>query len=208
MLIHNHNQRTPEWYQAREGKITASKILNILGKDGLQKTKDAIDNLAMKLAIESVHGMIEDTYVTHDMQRGIDLEPFAFQKLKDSLAIDFVILETVGFIEHNEHIGASPDGYIKSQKTVEIKCPNAENFFKLVISDKIDPKHIAQMQHQMFCAGVDEAIYYAYCIHNGNEFAYKREIERDNDTTELIKSRCEDVIDLKLKYIQKLKQTT
>jgi putative phage-type endonuclease len=206
MLIHKFDQRTPEWFQVREGKITASPILSILGKDTLQKTKDAIDNLAMKLAIETVHGMIEDSYVSHDMQRGIDLEPFAFDKLKESLEVDFINLETVGFIEYNEHIGASPDGYIKRKKTVEIKCPNAENFFKLVICDKIDPKHIAQMQHQMFCAGVDGAIYYAYCIHNNQEFFYRKEIERSEDTTLLIKSRCEDVIGLKLKYIDKLKQ--
>ena len=93
MLVYNNfEQRSPEWYQIREGKITASPILNILGKESLETTKNAIENLAMVLAIESVYGMVESDYVSFDMQRGIDLEPFAFNRLESILNESYIDL--------------------------------------------------------------------------------------------------------------------
>ena len=206
MLVYNNfEQRSPEWYKIREGKITASPIHNILGKESLQSTKDAIENLAMQLAIESVHGMVEDNFVSFDMQRGIDLEPFAFNKLSEILLESFVELEKVSFIEYNEHIGASPDGYVINQAIVEIKCPTVNNLFKLKLTDRIDPKYISQMQHQMFCANVEKGYFFSFAIHRGREHYYLREIERDEATIDLIKLRSNIVIEKKLNYINKLK---
>jgi len=88
--IYDFDQRSPEWYKIREGKVTGTSVVNILGKADVQKTKDAIDNLAMKLAIEVVFGMIESDYVDFDMQRGIDLEPSAIGLLADILSEDFI----------------------------------------------------------------------------------------------------------------------
>ena len=206
MLVYNNfEQRSPEWYKIREGKITASPILNILGKDTLQTTKDAIENLAMVLAIESVHGMIENDYVSFDMQRGIDLEPFAFNRLESILNESFISLEKVAFIEYSEHIGASPDGYVIGKAIAEIKCPTAENLFKLQLTDKISPKYIAQMQHQMLCSETEKGYFFSFAIHKGREHYYLKEIERDEDTINLIKKRSEIVIEKKLNYIEKLK---
>lgn len=127
-IIHNVEQRSPEWYMLREGKITASTITNILGKESLVTTQKAIKNISMKLAIEAVHGMIENDYVSFDMQRGIDQEPSAFNLLSDILAKDFIQLNKVGFVTYSEHIGCSPDGIASNNSNAEIKCPNAENF--------------------------------------------------------------------------------
>ena len=206
MLVYNFEQRTPEWYKVREGKITASNILSILGKESLAKTQQAIDNMAMELAIESVHGMIEDTCTSFDMQRGIDLEQFAYEHLSEQLQLDFLELTKVGFIEHSEHIGSSPDGYIKGVLVAEIKAPTAKNFFKLTLTNEVDEKHIAQMQHQMFCAEVDKAIYYPFCIHNSRPFSYRKDFNRDEAMIKLIKERCDIVTEKKLQYIETLKK--
>lgn len=206
--IYSFEQRSPEWYQIREGKITASPILNILGTITHATTKKAIDNLAMKLAIESVYGMIESDFVSFDMQRGIDLEPSAFRFASDLLGAKFIDCSEIGFAMYNEHIGASPDGLCSDNSVLELKCPNIENFFKLQIKEEIDQKHYAQMQHQMLCTNTDKAYYMAYCCHKGQEFHYMETVPRDEEMIEIIKERCEMVIELKLSYIDKLKNAT
>lgn len=205
--IYTYQQRTPEWYQVRQGKITASDINNILGKETLATTKNAIDNLAQSLAIESIHGILEDTFVSFDMQRGIDMEPSAYAKLEQYLGEQFIECHQIGFAELNEHIGASPDALCGDNKVGEIKCPNPKNYFKYVIDGVINPKHYAQMQHQMLCTGTDGAYYLNYCVHNANEYITLRVVERDNEMISLIQSRCEAVIELKLKYIDLLTAT-
>lgn len=160
----------------------------------------------MKLAIESVYGMIEEDYINFDMQRGIDLEPSALNRISDILGEEFIFVSKVGFIEYNEHIGSSPDGVCSNKRLVEIKCPKIETFMKLVITDEIDEKHITQMQHQMMCSGMDAVYYMAYCVHQGNEMEYIRVIERDEDYITAMNDRCETIIYLKMQYIEKLKQ--
>lgn len=202
--IYTYEQRSPEWYQVREGKITASPISNILGSLGHAKTKEAIENLAMKLAIESVHGMIEDNYVNFDMQRGIDNEPSAFSKLEDYLAGEFISINKIGFVEYSAHIGASPDGICDNNFNVEIKCPTPENYFKHILRGNIPPKYYAQMQHQMLCSNTDATYFVNYCVHRAKEYAKIEVVNRDNKMIDLILERCELVIKSKLEYIEKL----
>lgn len=140
MQVYNFEQRSPEWYKIREGKLTASKITNVLGSLSTAKCASAIDNKAMVMAIESVHGMIETDYINFDMQRGIDQEPSAHALLSEILFKEFLTLKKAGFVEVNEHIGCSPDGIIEGLNVpTEIKCPDTENFFKLVLSQKSNP---------------------------------------------------------------------
>jgi len=204
--IYDFDQRSPEWYKIREGKVTGTSVVNILGKADVQKTKDAIDNLAMKLAIEAVFGMIESDYVDFDMQRGIDLEPSAIGLLADILSEDFIDVSKVGFIEHNQHIGCSPDGITSNNCIAEAKCPKAEIFFKRCITKIIDPNYYKQIQHEIFCADAVGAYYMNYCVHMGREYHYLQFVERDETLISLIKTRCEDVIASKLKYIPLLQE--
>lgn len=206
--IYTYEQRSPEWYKVREGKITASPISNILGSISNAKTKDAIQNLAMKLAIESVHGMIEDNYINYDMQRGIDNEPSAFSILEDNLGREFVNVNKIGFVELSEHIGASPDGIADNNRNVEIKCPSPENYFKYILRGVIPDKYYAQMQHQMMCSNTEATYFVNYCIHRAKEYANIEVVQRDDVMIELIKSRCEMVIEEKLKYIDILTSFT
>jgi putative phage-type endonuclease len=202
--IHHDSQRTPEWHQLREGKITASSIVDILGKETLATTKNAIENLAQLLAIETIYGQVEDTFVNYDMQRGIDNEPLAFDKLKQYLAEQFIDCEQIGFAELNEHIGASPDALCSNNMVGEIKCPNPKNYFKYVLKNEIPAKHYAQMQHQMLCTNSTGCYYVNYCVHYGKEYVSIQIVNRDEDMIRLIEERCEMVIKAKMQYIEKL----
>lgn len=199
--IYTYEQRSPEWYKVREAKITASDITSILGPIGNAKTQQAIDNKALELAIEAVHGMVEDNYINFDMQRGIDNEPSAFECLKEHLALNFIDLSKIGFVELNEHIGASPDGLASNNHNAEIKCPSPKNYFKFIAKGEISQKYFDQMQHQMLCTNTDGTYFVNYCVHMAKEYVDIRIVPRDEKRIELIKQRCELVIEKKLQYI-------
>lgn len=206
--LHYIEQRSPEWYKIREGKITGTKVTSILGPIGNKKTLQAIDNLSMQLAIESVHGMIESDYISFDMQRGIDNEPSAVDVLRTELGKDFIDVTLVGFAEYSEHIGASPDAVCSNNRSAQVKCPNTEKYFKLVLSSEIDPTHYSQIQHEILCTDSDGAYYLNYAVHKGIEYADIKFIQRDESLIKTILERCALVIEKKMKYIDKLKSTS
>lgn len=200
-------QRSVEWYKERLGRFTASEIIRLLGKLTTQKGQESFDSYCMEKASESVFGMIEDDYVSFDMQRGIDLEPLAFEKFKEIMSEDFIEVKKSDFICYGNHAGASPDGKVNSKDTLEIKCPTPANFFKLAITKKLPEKHYAQMQVQMLCLDSTKGYYFNYCTHLGNEYHFTVIVERDEILIDLIKERIEMAIEKKLEYIECLKST-
>lgn len=199
-------QRTKDWYKVRSGRFTASNIDRLLGKEGLKRTKDSIDNFAFEKAVESLYGREEDTYISEDMQRGINQEPLAFKLFKDLKSYDFLDVEEVGFYKYGEHAGASPDGYVSNNSNLEIKCPRRNKFFKIVANGKseIDSKYFSQMQMQMLCTNTEKSYFLNYYLENNIQYWHEIIVERDEKTIDLIKKRIEIATEIKLDYIDKI----
>lgn len=140
-------QRTPEWFAARRGRITASKIPDII-----RDPDDAmIDHVRDKLNLSPRFTGNEAT------KYGERMEPKARQWLEQHFGKP---IQEIGFViyEHNESFGASPDGFLDAGHIVEIKCPYYGD-----IPDHPDPRHVDQVMWQM---GVCQAqkctlLYYA-----------------------------------------------
>jgi len=62
-------QRTAEWHNARLGKFTASEIHKLMGVKGLGETGKTY---AFEKAIEQLYGLIDENFVSFDMQIGFD----------------------------------------------------------------------------------------------------------------------------------------
>lgn len=197
-------QRSNEWHDARLGRFTASKISLLLGKEGLTKTKQSIDNYAMKAASEMYFGGIESDYVSFDMQRGLDLEPIAFEKFKELKGLEFLDVSKCGFIPYGKHGGASPDGIVSNGRNLEMKCPTIENFAKLVLTNEIKDEYVEQMQKQMLCLDTDLSYFFNYVVHMGKEYWHTIEVPRNEDTISLIKERIEIAGEKKMKYYDTL----
>jgi len=193
----NAPQRSEDWYKERYGKFTASTIHKLLGARGLGQTGESY---AIEKAIEQLYGQIEDGYKGADMQRGIDLEPLAFAKFKELYPET-----TESFMyPYGEHAGASPDGVVGADGILEIKCPRATKFFKIVADGNIDSEYIAQMQMQMLCSGAKMAYFFNYCIVHGEELHHLIKVPRDEAMITLIKERLEMAIAIKESYITKI----
>lgn len=142
-------QRTSEWFQERLGKVTASRVADIIArtKSGYSASRD---NYMAQLVCERMTQTPAESYTNASMQWGTEQEPFAraaYESAKD------VLVEEVGFITHPliQNSGASPDGLVGEFGLVEIKAPQTNTHIQTLLDQKIPEKHIAQMQWQMCC---------------------------------------------------------
>lgn len=145
------DQRTAEWYAARVGKLTASKLA-----DAVAKTRSGYGasrlNYMTDLMIERLTGRPTPYFCNAAMQWGTDQEASA-RSLYEQITLDEVI--EVGLVDHPTipMTAASPDGLIADDGLVEIKCPNSATHALFVVDRKIPEKYIKQMQWQMECTG-------------------------------------------------------
>lgn len=200
--MENIAQRSNEWKNERYGKFTASEIIKILGVRGIGETGKTY---AIEKAIEQLYGEFEEPFISYDMQNGIDTEPLAFAKFKELKGLEFLEVSNCGFFNYEQHAGASPDGLVSDNAILEIKCPKSTTFFKLVATNEIDAKYYAQMQMQMLATEREKAYFFNYLIHEGTEYYHEIVVERDNEMIEKIKERLKEVIEIKLEYINKIK---
>jgi putative phage-type endonuclease len=196
-------QRSNEWYNTRAGKFTASEITKLMGIKGLGQTGDSY---ILSKAIEEVFGISEEEdFTSFDMRRGIELEPVAFDEFKNAKELDFVNVRECSFFTYGLHAGASPDGLVGKNGILEIKCPKAEKFFSIVLSDEVDTKYFHQMQMQMLCTGRTQAHYFNFIIYNGKPMSHEIIVPRDEKVISLMKDRIEEAIEIKKSYVEQLK---
>jgi putative phage-type endonuclease len=144
-------QRTEEWFKARLGKVTASKVADVLAK-----TKTGVSasraNYLSDLVVERLTGQQAEFYQNDAMQWGTDTEPQARMAYE---AHKKVLVDEEGFIDHPSitNFGCSPDGLIGTDGLIEIKCPNSKTHIDNLLSGKTPSKYIPQMQTQMAITG-------------------------------------------------------
>lgn len=202
MLESKALQRSPEWFDIRRGKITSSRIHELMGIKGLGKTGESY---AFELTVELVEGKdLEDDYVSFDMTRGIELEPYAFDKFAEIIEPDFLTVRKSGFWYVNENTGGSPDGIVSDRGVLEIKCPKPNKFFRLVCDDVIDSCYVDQMQHQMWQTASERAHFLNYCIYNGEPLWHHIIVPRDEKRIDLMKARIDEAVIIRDKLVEQL----
>lgn len=144
-------QRSSEWFAARTGKVTASRVADIVAKTKSGYSTSRANYMA-ELLCERLTGTVGETFKTFAMEWGITTEPLALAAYE---AAKGVLVETVGFIPHSviPMSGASPDGMVGDDGLLEIKCPNTSTHLETLLSGNIPTKYVAQMQWQMACTG-------------------------------------------------------
>lgn len=144
-------QGTPEWFEQRRGKVTASRIADLMAKtkSGYSTSRQ---NYLMQLLCERLTGKIEESYKSAAMQRGNDLEAEArnWYQLETGESV-----KEVSFIDHPEinFAGASPDGLVGAEGLIEIKCPNTATHIETLRKKEPIDRYYKQMQWQMAVTG-------------------------------------------------------
>jgi putative phage-type endonuclease len=141
------DQRSDEWFAARLGFATASRMNDALaGPDTAARR-----NYLIQLVTERLTGQQQESYNSPAMQRGTDLEPVA--RMAYEATNGFV--DKAGFYKHQsiEWFGASPDGLAGDDGLVEIKCPNSTTHVDYILEGKVPTKYKRQMLAQLACTG-------------------------------------------------------
>lgn len=142
-------QGSPEWFAERLGKVTASRVADVVAKTktgwGASRA-----NYAAQLVAERLTGEMAATFTNEAMRWGVDMEPEARNAY--AFYVDTTV-EECGFIPHPKvpMSGASPDGLVGTDGLVEFKCPNTAGHIETILGSGIAAKYIGQMQWQMAC---------------------------------------------------------
>lgn len=144
-------QRSAEWYEARLGKVTASRVADIVARTKTGYSTSRANYMA-ELVAERLTGKRDEGFTSAAMQWGTENEPQA------RVAYEFrtdATVEQIGFVPHPaiEMSGASPDGLIGEDGLVEIKCPNTATHIDTLRSGSVPDKYLTQMHWQMACTG-------------------------------------------------------
>ena len=143
-------QRTDEWFAARIGKVTASRVADVIAKTKSGYGAGRANYLA-DLVVERLTGQKAQGFSNAAMEWGTEQEPHARAAYSAKTGI---LVEEVGFIDHPTVAmsGASPDGFAE-EGLIEVKCPNTATHLEYVLAELPPLKYFTQMQWQMACIG-------------------------------------------------------
>lgn len=156
MPFHDVIQRTDAHAALRLGRVTASRIADIIAKGKGGEPSAGRRNYLAELAIERLTGKIGTHYSSRPMDHGTDAEPES--RSFYSFETDNVVLNG-GFYVHDsiEMFGASPDGRVGEegvgQGLTEFKNPLTSTHIENLLGKKISGRYQTQMQSQMSASG-------------------------------------------------------
>ncbi len=191
-------QRTEAWLDARLGKVTASRMADMLAKTkagwGASRA-----NYKAQLIAERLTGQRQDSYTNSAMQWGIDNEAAA----RDAYCFyrDADVVET-GFVVHSEipMSGASPDGLVFVDDVltglVEFNCPNTATHIETLKSQVIPEKYVKQMMWQMACIGGSWCDFVSYDPRMPEDMRlFVKRLDRDRDAIEAMEGEVRTFLD-------------
>lgn len=151
MIIVECEQGTDEWFAARVGKVSASRIGDLTAKTKSGYSTSRANYMA-ELVAERLTGVKAEKYFNGAMQWGTEQEPVArtmYEFMRNASVTE------VGLVLHPliEMACASPDGLVGDEGLVEIKCPMTSTHIETLLGGSIDGKYMKQMMWQMACTG-------------------------------------------------------
>ncbi len=144
MKIHEIEQQSPEWFNVRKLKATASHATAI-GNCG-----KGLDTYVLEIVAEYLSSADKEQFSNKHTDRGNELEPQARTIYELTTGKD---VKQVGFIEHNDYVGCSPDGLIDDDGGLEIKCIDDVGYLKMLLGEEISSDYQWQIQMNLLITG-------------------------------------------------------
>lgn len=144
-------QRTDEWFIERLGKVTASRVADVIAKTKSGYSTSRANYMA-ELICERLTGRRGESFQSAAILWGVEQEANA--RAAYEAKTGELVVET-GFTPHGTipMTGASPDGLVQNDGLVELKCPLSATHIETLLGGTVPGKYITQMQWQMACTG-------------------------------------------------------
>lgn len=152
MRVVDCEQGTYPWFEARCGRLTASRASDFMAVLK-RSTNEAAPrrNYRTELLTERLTGKVQDHYVSKEMEWGSANEGFARTAYEMHTGEE---ADLVGFIFHPylDYAGASPDSLVGTDGGLEIKCPASSTHLEWFTAGVVPEEHRDQMYMNMLCA--------------------------------------------------------
>lgn len=145
-------QGSPEWFAQRIGKVTASRLADVMAKGKGSAEAATRATYRAELVAGRLTGKAAEGFTNAAMKWGTECEPLARAAYEAEYGL--LVTET-GMVQHPRisMAGASPDGFVSIDGLIEIKCPETKSHIDTILSGEAPSKYIPQMQWQMACTG-------------------------------------------------------
>ena len=184
-------QGSQEWLALRAGKVTASKVSDVMSAI----TTAGYRNYLADLVVERLTGNKTESFTNAAMQWGVDQEPLARAEYEVKTG-NFV--DQIAFVDHPTivNFGCSPDGLVGDDGLIEIKCPNTATHIDYVMQDKVPTKYIPQIQCQLAVTGRKWCDFVSFDprLPDGLQILIVR-LERDDEYIEKLEARVVKFLD-------------
>lgn len=144
-------QGTAEWFAARCGKVTASRLGDVIAKTKTGPSERRRGYM-LELIAERLTQSAADHFPSQAMEWGTMHEGLARSAYEAARGL---LVEEVGFVQHPSipMAGASPDGLIGVDGILEIKCPTSRTHLENIMRGGVDPQYKPQIGWQLECTG-------------------------------------------------------
>ena len=196
-------QGSPEWFAVRLGKVTASRVADVVAKTKTGWGASRANYMA-ELIAERLTGEPAASFTNAAMQWGTEQEPNA--RAAYEFRTDLVV-DLIGFAVHPNiaDSGASPDGLVVEDGMVEFKCPNTATHIETLLTGTIPAKYITQMEWQMACTGRQWCDFVSFDPRMPEAMRlYIRRIERDDSLIASLEKDVTEFLDEMAKKIAQL----
>lgn len=155
-------QRQPEWFAARTGRLTGSAAADMMRKVKSGDWSTSRKHLRMRLALERITGQPQErAFTTAAVERGREHEPFAASRYEAETGC---ILEPLGFLSMGPIMaGCSLDSFIHGRRgIVEIKCPESATHYEYLKTREIPSDYRWQCIHNIWVTGAEFADFISF----------------------------------------------
>lgn len=180
MITLTETQRDEAWHLARVGMVTASRAKDVMSKGRGSEPSKTRQSYIDELVAERLTGVSQGFTGNTATAWGESHEAEALSAFEE---VSGKLVRLTGFIAHAELMaGASPDGLVGDDDTIEIKCPfNTTRHLRCFV-DGVPDEHIPQIQFQLWITGRKGCHFISYdprCLDEKLRL-FVRYVERDD----------------------------
>ena len=155
-MVATNPQDRDAWIAKRRGKLTASRIGDIVRTKRNGDMLAAGENYLLEVLTERLTGQATDHFVSAPMQWGLDQEANAVTHYEFVTGNKCAFSDFVPHPDFPDDAGASPDRLVGVDGLLEVKCPITRNHVAFLMDGSIanlGENYPWQIQMQLACTG-------------------------------------------------------
>ena len=202
-IIETCEQGSAEWLTMRLGKVTASRVAEVLSKGRGASPSQKEKSYMIELIAETLTAQSKPFFENDAMRWGTETEPQARSMYE--INNDFLTVKEVAFIELNDFIGVSPDGLVGDNGLLEIKCPTTTTQIKRALSDDYSADYKAQIQMQLWVSEREWCDFVSFDPRLDCEASYlQQRVMRDEEYIKVMQDKVFAFVEKKNEFIKRL----